>query len=139
MYDLTISAAQRSPWLGLVSTCPKDIKLLGPEGREHCYPDAAAPRSSMLMSLLEWQDMDEELQSYHGSNTELDQANGDLRTQLNRLRQEGAACQHSLRVLGAQYRCLVEHFVCVCVCVCVAVPFLPERHMSGQSYVTSIT
>ena len=48
--------------------------------------------------------MDEELQSYHASNTELDQANGDLRTQLTRLRQEAATSQHSLRILGAQHR-----------------------------------
>ena len=62
------------------------------------------------------QDMDEELQSYHASNTELDQANGDLRTQLARLRQEAATCQHSLRVLGAQHRCPLHPASCATGC-----------------------
>ena len=95
-------------------------------GRALSRPCSWAPQCKHVIA-PGLQDMDEELQSYHASNTELDQANGDLRTQLARLRQEAATCQHSLRILGAQHRCPLHSASCDTCCGMLAQDLLIPR------------
>ena len=120
-------ASEHGARVCVASSNPALGRICSKQRRHDILPCKHGCQGVHMLTSGAMQEMDEELQSTHASNTELDQANGDLRNQLGSLRQEGHQSHHALRALTAQHR-LAPHLPCSGLMhLCLLLPFMHRQ------------